>query len=150
MTPTRPGQTSITFSGNPTDSAAAATALFTGTKTGNIRINVSEDGLTRLTSIADKARNVGKAVGAVTTVYISHATPGAWLAHNDSRGNGFAIADEGLWGNPNTTGTLSNSPYYGGSHGSTFPPADVVIGAGHPDWDGGQYVNSAMRDKLGS
>ncbi len=134
--------------GNPTDSAAAATALFTGTKTGNIRIDVSEDGIARLASIADEARNVGKAVGAVTSVYISHATPGAWLAHNDTRGNGFAIADEGLWGNPNTTGTLSNSPYYGGSHGLSFPPADVVIGAGHPGWDGGQYVNSAMRDKL--
>jgi alkaline phosphatase len=131
-----------------TDSAAAATALYTGVKTGNIRINVSEDGLIRLVNIADKARSLGKAVGAVSSVYISHATPGAWLAHNDSRDNGFAIADESLWGNPNTTGTPSNSPYYGGSHGSTLPPADVVIGAGHPNWNGGQYVNSAMRDKL--
>jgi alkaline phosphatase len=134
--------------GNPTDSAAAATALFTGEKTENIRIAVSEDGLTRLVSIADKARVGGKAVGAVTTVYISHATPGGWLAHNDSRNNGFAIADESHWGDPNTTGTPSTSPYYGGSHGSSFPPADAVIGAGHPDWAGGQFVNSAMRDKL--
>jgi alkaline phosphatase len=133
---------------NPTDSAAAATALFTGEKTDNIRIDVSEDGLTRLTSIADKARNIGKAVGVVSSVYLSHATPGAWLAHNDSRNNGFAIADESLWGNPNTTGTPVSSPYYGGSHGSTLPAADVVIGAGHPGWDGGQYVNIAMRDKL--
>jgi len=131
-----------------TDSAAAATALFTGTKTGNIRINVSEDGITRLTSIADKARYVGKAVGAVTTVYISHATPGAWLAHNDNRNNGYAIADESLWGDPNTTGAPITSTYYSGAHGSTFPPADVVIGAGHPLWDGGTYVNTAMRNKL--
>ena len=63
--------------GNPTDSAAAATALFTGVKTGNARISVSEDGNTRLTSVADKARNMGKTLGAVTSVYISHATPGA-------------------------------------------------------------------------
>lgn len=134
--------------GNPTDSAAAATALFTGVKTGNARISVSEDGNTRLTSIADKARNVGKAVGAVTSVYISHAPPGGWLAHNELRNNGFAIADESLWGNPNTTGSLGSSPYYGGAHGSSLPPADVVIGAGHPGWDGGQYVNTAIRDKL--
>jgi alkaline phosphatase len=133
---------------NPTDSAAAATALFTGEKTDNIRIDVSEDGLTRLVSIADKARSLNKAVGAVTSVYLSHATPGAWLAHNDSRANGYAIADEGLWGNPNTTGTPSASPYYEGSHGPTLPAADVVISAGHPAWNGGQYVNSAMRDKL--
>jgi alkaline phosphatase len=133
--------------GNPTDSAAAATALFTGVKTANIRIDVSEDGFTKLVSITDKARNFGKAIGAVTTVYISHATPGGWLAHNDSRDNGFAIADESLWGNPNTTG-LPSSPHYGGSHGSSYPPVDVIIGAGHPNWDGGIYVNSAMRDKL--
>jgi alkaline phosphatase len=132
---------------NPTDSAAAATALFTGEKTGNIRIDVSEDGNTRLTSIADQARTLDKAIGAVTSVYISHATPGAWLAHNDSRANGYAIADEELWGNPNTTGIASSS-YYGGSHGPSLPPAEVVIGAGHPGWNGGQYVNSAMRNKL--
>ena len=131
-----------------TDSAAAATALDTGVKTDNVRISVSADGLTRLVSIADKARSAGKAVGAVTTVYISHATPGAWLAHNDLRENGFAIADESLWGNPNTTGTPITSTYYSGGHGPTLPPADVVIGAGHPAWNGGTYVNDAIRAKL--
>jgi alkaline phosphatase len=146
-----PDQTWGSFSyvlGNPTDSAAAATALFTGNKTGNIRIGVSEDGSSRLVSIADKARSLGKAVGAVTTVYISHATPGAWLAHNDNRNNGYAIADESLWGDPNTTGAPITSTYYSGAHGPTLPPADVVIGAGHPLWDGGTYVNTAMRNKL--
>ena len=84
----------------------------------------------------------------MTTVYISHATLGAWLAHNDNRNNGYAIADESLWGDPNTTGAPITSTYYSGAHGSTFPPADVVIGAGHPLWDGGTYVNTAMRGKL--
>jgi alkaline phosphatase len=130
-----------------TDSAAAATALYTGVKTGNGRMNVSADGQTRLYTIGEKAHQLGRAAGAVSTVYISHATPGAWLAHNDSRTNGFAIADESLWGDPDTTG-LSSDTNYGGAHGSTLPPADVLIGAGHPDWNGSIYVNQTQRDKL--
>jgi len=134
--------------GNPTDSAAAATALFTGVKTANGRISVSADGITRLVSIADKARSIGKAFGAVTSVWLSDATPGGWLAHNDARNNGFAIADESFWGNPNTTGTPITSTYYSGGHGPSLPPPDVIIGAGHPYWNGGNFVNLAMRDKL--
>jgi len=134
-----------------TDSAAAATALYTGVKTANGRINVSPDGLNRLYTIGEKAHQLGRAVGAVSTVYISHATPGAWFAHNDSRNNGYAIADESLWGAPDTTGS-SSDPYYGGGHGPSLPPADVLIGAGHPDWNGSIngniYVNQAQRDKL--
>ena len=132
---------------NPTDSAAAATALSSGVKTANGRINVSSDGQSRLTTIVEEARLSGLSTGGVTSVYISHATPGGWLAHNDSRTNGYAIADEALWGNPNTTGSIDD-PYYGGGHGSTLPAVDVLIGAGHPDWDGGSYVNQAIKTKL--
>lgn len=134
--------------GGTTDSAAAATAMYAGVKTANGRISVSADGAERLFTIADKARRLGKGVGAVTSVYISHATPGAWYAHNDSRRNGYAIADEGFWGDPNTTGTPIDDSRYGGGHGPTLPPADVMIGAGHPAWSGGGYVNQAMRDRL--
>jgi len=133
--------------GGVTDSAAAATALYTGVKTANGRMSVSASGATRLFTIADKVRSLGRAAGAVSSVLISHATPGAWGAHNDSRNNGYAIADESLWGDPNTTGTAP-AAYYGGGHGRTRPPLDVLIGAGHPDWYGGNYVNSAIRDKL--
>jgi predicted extracellular nuclease/alkaline phosphatase len=121
-----------------TDSAAAATALYTGVKTNNGRISVSSDG-TRLFTIGDKARAQGKAVGAVTSVWVSHATPAAWYAHNDSRLNGYAIAEEGFFGDPETTGS------YGGSHGSTFPPADVIIGATSTD-----YVHPLTYSKLSS
>ena len=131
-----------------TDSAAAGTALFSGEKTINGRINVSANGEQRLFNLADKARALDKGTGAVTSVYLSHATPGAWYAHNDDRGNGFAIADEGLWGDPNTTGDFSSDPRYGGGHGLSLPPMDVIIGAGHPDWQGGDYVNQEIRDKL--
>ncbi len=130
-----------------TDSAAAATALYTGHKTANGRIAASADGI-RLFSLGDKARALERGVGAVTSVYLSHATPGAWYAHNLSRSNGYAIADEGLWGDPNTTGDPRVSPYYGGSLGPTYPAADVIIGAGHPAWNGANYVNWAIRTKL--
>jgi hypothetical protein len=58
-----------------TDSAAAATAMFTGEKTANGHISVSSDGSVRLFNLADKARMLGKGTGAVTSVYLSHAKP---------------------------------------------------------------------------
>ena len=79
-----------------TDSAAAATALYTGHKTANGNIAVTSDDGARLYTISEKVNALGWASGAVTTVYISHATPGAWHSHNDARGNGYAIADESL------------------------------------------------------
>jgi len=132
---------------NPTDSAAAATAMYTGVKTANGRVSAAADGTTRLRTLAEQAHQFGLSVGAVTSVYLSHATPGAWLSHNTSRNNGFAIADEALWGHPNTNGTPSD-PYHGGGLGPTLPPAEVLLGAGHPHWNGGTFVNAAIRDKL--
>jgi len=131
---------------NPTDSAAAATAIYSGHKTYDAGINISNEG-TCLTTIVDEARLIGKGTGAVSSVYISHATPGAWLAHNQNRNNGFAIAAEALWGNPTTTMTTTTD-YYGGGICPIHAPADVLLGAGHPNWNGGNYVNQAIRDKL--
>ncbi len=131
---------------NPTDSAAAATAMYTGVKTYDQNINTATDG-TCLSSIVDEARLLGKGTGAVSSVYISHATPGAWLSHNENRNNGFAIAAEALWGNPTTTMT-STATYYEGGICPVHTPADVLLGAGHPHWNGDKYVNGAMREKL--
>ncbi|GAB4477197.1 MAG: alkaline phosphatase [Anaerolineales bacterium] len=134
---------------NPTDSAAAATAIYSGKKTWNGRISVSPDGSIRYQTITEDARQRGISVGAVTSVPISHATPGAWMAHNDSRQNGYAIANEGIWGDPNTTGKAT-WPYYGGGHGITLPPINVLIGGGHPHWYTNQntYVDEAILQKL--
>jgi alkaline phosphatase len=133
---------------DPADSASAATAMFTGIKTANGRISVSADGRERLWGLSEEARAGGLAAGAVSTVEISDATPGAWIAHNDDRGNGLAIADEGFWGDPEATGTVKDSPFYGGGHGPTRPPFDVLIGAGHPGWYQGRMMNPAIRDRL--
>lgn len=131
-----------------TDSAAAATAMVTGVKTANLRVSASADDTIRLYTLSEKARDLDKAAGSVTSVFLSHATPGAWMAHNTRRWNGYAIADEGLWGDPNTTGTPLDSEWYRGGLGPTYPPLDVVMGAGHPAWFGGNYVNQTIRDKL--
>ncbi len=93
---------------------------------------------------ADEAQILGKGTGAVSSVYISHATPGAWLAHNENRNNGYAIAAESLWGNPTTTMT-STLTYYEGGICPVHQPADVLLGAGHPQWKGANFVNWAIR-----
>ncbi|MBI5100103.1 MAG: alkaline phosphatase, partial [Nitrospirae bacterium] len=111
-----------------TDSAAAATALYTGSKTQPGRCSVSSGG-NRLVTIEEQARAFGMASGAISTVELSDGTPGCWVAHNDDRGNHYAMADEGFFGDPNTTGTPSTSGYAGG-HGPTLPPAEVIIGDG--------------------
>ena len=131
---------------NITDSAAAASALYSGTKTAKKNISVSADDVDRLLSIGEIAKTLNMAVGAITTVPVSHATPGAWTSHNNDRGNGYAIADEGLFGDPNSTCTTCTSPLdplYVGGHGPTLPTVDVLIG----DRRSG-YVNSDIRDKL--
>lgn len=69
-----------------TDSAAAGTALATGTKTNNGVLGLDPEG-NRLETIAEKSKKAGKKVGIVTTVGANHATPGAFFAHQKSRNN---------------------------------------------------------------
>jgi len=126
-----------------TDSAAAATAMVTGRKTANGRVSVDAGGATRLASVGERARPLGIAVGAVTTVPVSHATPAALTSHNLLRGNTYAIADEAVFGDPNTTGTVAVDPKYGGGFGSTLPVTDVLVGG-----RGDGYVHPLQRDRL--
>lgn len=95
-----------------TDSAAAATALATGHKTYNNAINWSNTDA-RLKHIGEYAVESGRALGVITSVQWSHATPAGFLAHNRSRndyvGIGKEIVDSGL--------------------------ASVVMGSGHPFFD---------------
>lgn len=69
------------------DSAATATAMFTGSKTkyetvGMDATRIEDDAEKgKLTSIMDWAQSVGKRTGIVTTTRITHATPAATYAH---------------------------------------------------------------------
>lgn len=107
-----------------TDSASAATALATGFKTdsGNISWLRNDPPGGALETVAEMMRaQKGAAIGVVTTVPISHATPAAFVSHNTNRGNYYQIADEII--------------------NVTAP--EVVIGGGHPSWNGG-YVTAAQ------
>lgn len=74
-----------------TDSAAAATALATGSKTYRYAIGVDSQRL-GLENIVELAESQGRATGVVTSVQFSHATPAAFVVHNPTRRNYEEIA----------------------------------------------------------
>ncbi len=78
-----------------TDSAAAGTALATGQKVNNEVISTAIPGdSSELKTLLEYFRDSGKVTGLVTTVYITHATPAAFGAHETSRDNYDKIADD--------------------------------------------------------
>ena len=131
-----------------TDSASSATAMFTGEKTNIGQISVGAGNKARLTTIHELAAARGLGSGAVSSVPISHATPAAWTSHNSSRWNSYAIADEALFGHPNTTGDSTKHPFWAGHWGPTLPGLDVLIGGGHPTWLPDFYLTAAMVQKV--
>lgn len=78
-------------SGYITDSAAAATALATGVKSYNGAISVDTQ-KQPLPTILEKAKSLGLSTGVAVKSQINHATPAAFLTHNESRKNYDAIA----------------------------------------------------------
>ncbi len=80
--------------GITTDSAASATAIATGVKTTNGRIAMNFDARMDLTTILEIAQDNGYATGVVATCHVTHATPASFMAHDPSRGNYEAIAEE--------------------------------------------------------
>lgn len=95
-----------------TDSAAAGTALSTGVKTSNGRISADPDG-NPLPFITQEMKASGRSTGVVSSVGFSHATPAAFGAQNENRGNLHAIANQMI-----NEGTL-----------------DVIMGGGNPKFD---------------
>lgn len=108
---------------NLTDSAAAATALASGSKTYRAAINWTDFGVPVI-PIVRHAKSTGKSAGIVTSVQISHATPAAFAAHNISRSDYVALATEMF-----TNGLL-----------------DVLMGCGHPWYDNNGAPKSAGYD----
>ena len=72
----------MTYSANApiTDSAAAGTALSTGTKTKNGMVGMNPDTVS-VTSVARQLKDMGWGIGIVTTVGADDATPSAFYAH---------------------------------------------------------------------
>jgi alkaline phosphatase len=100
-----------------TDSAASATSLCTGRKTYNDAINVDVEGR-HLEPIGRTLQKRGYAVGAVTSVPVSHATPACSYANNVTRDDYQDIARD-LLGQPSIA--HRKEPLDG---------LDVLIGAG--------------------
>nr|WP_243649515.1 alkaline phosphatase [Baia soyae] len=78
---------------NITDSASAATAMSAGVKTYNNAIAVDND-KSEVKTVLEEAKAKGKSTGLVATSEITHATPAAFGAHDISRKNMDAIADD--------------------------------------------------------
>ena len=81
---TRNFVTNYSVSHPVTDSAAAGTALATGSKTANESIGVDAEGR-ELRNLTDVASEQGYMVGLVTNVGINHATPSAFYGHTSDR-----------------------------------------------------------------
>lgn len=100
-----------------TDSASSATSMTTARKTYNNAICVGPDG-EQLSTIAHELQEQGWAIGAVSSVPISHATPACAYAHNVSR-NDYQDISRDMLGLPSV------------SHPDRpLPGMDVVIGGG--------------------
>lgn len=108
-----------------TDSASAATAWATGYKTddGNLAWLPGDVSGRALKTIAELVRDEkGMAIGVVSTVPFTHATPAAHVSHNVNRNNYHAIADE----------IMKN----------TRP--EVVIGGGYPFGGSFTYISQQL------
>ena len=100
-----------------TDSSASATSMTTGEKTYNDSVNVDPTGVP-LQTIAHQAQNNGYAVGVVTSVPISHATPACAYAQNVWRDD-YQDLTRDLLGRPSI------------SRGYPLSGVDVLIGGGY-------------------
>lgn len=77
-----------------TCSAAAGTALASGTKTKNGTIGMDSLHQAPLYSVATKAKEAGKKVGITTSVSVDHATPAVFYAHRPDRGMSYEIGTD--------------------------------------------------------
>ena len=105
-----------------TDSAASGTAIACGEKTNNGWLGVAPEGKRKLESIASVAHKNGRKVGIVTTVTLNHATPAAFYAHVDNRGNMYDIGLELI---------ESNFEYFGGGGIESYNDKEAKNYKGH-------------------
>ncbi|MFB2117624.1 alkaline phosphatase [Parapedobacter sp. 2B3] len=78
-----------------TDSAAASSSWGGGVRVNNGSLNVAPDG-SRPIPILQKFKAAGKAVGCVTSVPVTHATPAGFCVNSDSRSDQPGIAEQYL------------------------------------------------------
>lgn len=91
--PTRGTTTTYSSNSEVTDSAAAATALYTGYKTKNGAINILPDGK-KASTIGEAAKKAGLSVGVVSTARVTDATPAGVFGHTPDRREEDLIAEQ--------------------------------------------------------
>lgn len=115
-----------------TDSAASATSLFSGIKTYNDAVNVDSVGR-QVPSVPRRLQKLGYAVGAITSVPISHATPACTYANNVHR-NDYQDLTRDLVGLP----SISHPK-------EPLPGLDVLIGGG---WGEAHHSDRSQGDNF--
>ena len=78
---------------NITDSGAAGTALATGERTFNGAISVDKN-KEDVKTVLEDYKEAGRSTGLVATSELTHATPAAFAAHNESREDEMDIAEQ--------------------------------------------------------
>lgn len=94
--PLQSSQCTYSTSSAVTDSAAGATALATGYKTGNGVVSMDSTVENEYKTILEIAAEKGKSTGVVATKDITDATPAAFTAHAPSRSHNLQIAGQQL------------------------------------------------------
>jgi alkaline phosphatase len=137
-----------------TDSASAATAMYTGVKNYDGEVNWTTDDKP-LTTVFEMAAANGKSIGAVSSVQLSHATPAAVYGHNSSRNNYAAIGYEGVYGANPVDGQVANSgsnPLAGDNNNynsnNYFGNMSVLMGAGSGSYTDNGVYNTATSDNF--
>jgi len=129
-----------------TDSAAAGTAMASGTKTTNGALGVDAQG-NPVENLSERAIAQGKSAGVVSSVPYSHATPAAYVAHEADRNNYHAIADQELASELSVV-MGAGHPYFDDSHERLDEPeygymseeSYEALAAGETDWS---YIEEA-------
>jgi alkaline phosphatase len=115
-----------------TDSSSAATSLMAGIKTYNDSVNVDIHGR-QVETIAHQLQRQGRAIGLVTSVPISHATPACAYAHNVFRDD-YQDLTRDLLGLPSIA-----------HRAQALPGVDVLLGCG---WGEDTRKESAADQKI--
>jgi alkaline phosphatase len=125
----------------PTDSAAAATAMSTGVKTYDAAIGIDIDG-NPLKHISEYFEEQGKSTGVVTSVEFSHATPAGFVAHNISRNNYQALANEMIVSSKTDVIMGAGNPFFDDDGNKLTTAKSYQYVGGQSTWDG--LVNGTL------
>lgn len=126
-----------------TDSAAAATALATGTRTYNGYVGRYWDNATEATTdletIVDIAHGLGKRTGIIATEELHGATPMGFSAHSNNRGNTSELMS--------SAATSSNVNLFA-SYAISEKYQNVFIEAGYTKIEDADLISEATEDKI--